>query len=76
MKIKAPKFMRKFAAKRVSKFIYEEIGINNDIDIGDVSANTKGKNYTIHMEFTIELNKRDYKRVMKKAIKEAISGEI
>lgn len=68
MKIKAPKFMRKIAAKYVSNAISKEAGVNIDIDLHDLTIDTKGINYSIHTEQTFVINKRDLKRIIKEGL--------
>lgn len=69
MKIKTPKFIRKFAAKRISNAIHDGYVVRNNIELSDVTIDTKGEDYTIHMEFTVKVNKRDIKKAIKESLK-------
>lgn len=65
MKLRIPKFMLKMASKRVSKIVTKEIDIDTNIDIHELSLDTKGKCYSIYSSETITLNKRDLKKFIK-----------
>lgn len=69
MRIKVPKFMLKMICKHVSKSVEEETGIRMDADIGIMTIDTKGNNYTLYMAETISVNKKDLKRFIKESIK-------
>ena len=69
MRIKVPKFMRKIACKYVSKVVEEETGIRMDVDIGMLTIDTKGRDYSVFMAETITVNKADLKRFIKENMK-------
>lgn len=65
MRFKVPKFMRKMICNYVSKAVEEETGIRMNANIGIMTIDTKGDNYTLHMAETISVNKKDLKKFIK-----------
>lgn len=69
MKIRTPKIVRKMACKYLSKVIEEETGIRTNICIENLTINTKGPDYTIYMEETVCINKKDLRKFIKESMK-------
>ena len=69
MRIKIPKFVRKMICNHISKSIEEETGIRTDIDVGIMTLDTNGRNYTLYMAESISVSKSDLKRFIKENMK-------
>ena len=68
MRIKLPKIVR----NRLANMCIDEIegtGVRTDVEISEIIIDTKGRDYTIIMESTIKLNKRDVNSLVKKSIR-------
>lgn len=68
MRIKLPKFIRNKLANMCIDEI-EATGVRTDVEISEIVIDTKGQDYTIIMESTIKLNKRDVNSLVKKNIR-------
>lgn len=68
MRIKLPKFVRNKLANMCIDGI-ETTGVRTDVEISEIIIDTKGRDYTIFMESTIKLNKRDVNSLVKKTIR-------
>lgn len=62
MRIRCPRFIRKFAAKKISKLLLEETGIDVDIFLYDVSVDTKGSKYRFYAGGWVDVDKKELKR--------------
>ena len=69
MKIRAPKFVYKLACRYMSKVIEEETGIRTGICIEELTVDTKGDMYGLHLNVAICADKRDLKRFIKENLK-------
>ena len=70
MKLKLPKFVRNMISKRVSKMLYEDLGFDTYIQINDLTLDTKGRKYTIHVDTQVEVDKRGLKTYIKSSLKD------
>lgn len=69
MRIKVPKFVRRMICNYISKAVEEETGIRMDVNIGVMTFDTKGRDYTLCMAETISVNKKDLKKFIKENAK-------
>lgn len=69
MKIKMPKFMRNMTCKYLSRALSEELGFDTYIKLNALQVDTKGLNYSIHLDVDAEINKKGLKTYIKSNLK-------
>ena len=58
MRIKMPKFVRNYIANRLWEEINGDVDVVSDVKLHDLSLDTKGSNYRLHMNVTVDIDKR------------------
>lgn len=72
MRLKVPKIARKKLAKVMSEEVSKELGIDTDIVYWNITMDNHGDKYRFILTATVDMDKKDVKRVIKKSIRDTI----